>query len=194
MVAHRLTSVLLAITIVFVVMTIAATTLGSERTVIFEATAPLNEKLLPAGVFPTSEQRTAMVVEKPTDRERRLKLFIDLVPLLLALPVLWLLRGIARSVRDGDPFGQVNVRRLRAIGVLLIVGIPAAHYIGQALQRALAEPYMRSPFESVTTRGLLPPDDDFFPWTALLSGLGAFVLAQVFAHGVRLREDVESTI
>jgi hypothetical protein len=28
----------------------------------------------------------------------------------------------------------------------------------------------------------------------LVAGLGAFVLAEVFAHGVRLREDVEATI
>jgi hypothetical protein len=33
-----------------------------------------------------------------------------------------------------------------------------------------------------------------FPLAALLGGLGAFVLAQVFAHGLRLREDAEGTV
>lgn len=32
------------------------------------------------------------------------------------------------------------------------------------------------------------------PVVSLLAGLGAFVLSEVFAHGVRLREDVEGTI
>ena len=32
------------------------------------------------------------------------------------------------------------------------------------------------------------------PAAALLAGLAVLVLAEVFAHGVRLREDVEGTI
>jgi len=32
------------------------------------------------------------------------------------------------------------------------------------------------------------------PLGALLGGLGAFILAEVFAYGLRLREDVEATI
>ncbi len=60
------------------------------------------------------------------------------------------------------------------------------------LQSALSEPYERSRFDPVTKVGLLPGDTDF-PDAELLGGLGAFVLAQVFAHGVRLREDVDAT-
>ena len=33
-----------------------------------------------------------------------------------------------------------------------------------------------------------------FPFVLLLAGLGAFILAEVFAYGVRLREDVEGTV
>ncbi|MDQ2984237.1 MAG: hypothetical protein M3R70_09995 [Actinomycetota bacterium] len=33
-----------------------------------------------------------------------------------------------------------------------------------------------------------------FPFVLVLAGLGAFVLAEVFAHGARLREDVAATI
>ena len=32
------------------------------------------------------------------------------------------------------------------------------------------------------------------PGNALLAGLGVFILAEVFAYGSRLREDVEATI
>ena len=70
----------------------------------------------------------------------------------LWIAALWLLHGIARSVRRGDPFVRDNVRRLRAIGILHFPGLP------------------------------------------LVCGLGAFVLAQVFAHGVQLRDDVAATI
>ena len=38
------------------------------------------------------------------------------------------------------------------------------------------------------------PDWAPIPVPALLTGLGVLVLAEVFAHGVRLREDVEGTI
>ena len=115
--------------------------------------------------------------------------------MLLALPVLWLLRGVARSVRDGTPSERRTSAVLRAIGVLLIVGVPALHYVAAALQSAVADPYLSSPLEPFSRQRLLPPDDRFFfPATALLCGLGAFVLAQVFAHGTGLREDVDATI
>jgi len=45
-----------------------------------------------------------MVIEDPTAREQSLALAPDLVPMLLAVSVLRLLRGIGRLVRDGDPF------------------------------------------------------------------------------------------
>ena len=32
------------------------------------------------------------------------------------------------------------------------------------------------------------------PAGAMLGGLGAFILAEVFAYGMRLREDVEATV
>jgi len=192
-VAHRLTTFLLVAAIGVGVFMTADAVIGGPRHVAFDASAPLDFKLLPRGLYPTSEQRTGMVVEDPTAREQRLALAADLVPLLLLVAVLWLLRGVARSVRDGDPFVRENVRRLRAIGVLLIVGVLAVHYVGAALQSALLDPYSRSPFEPVSVPGLLPADDEF-PEVQLLCGLGAFVLAQVFAHGVQLREDVEATI
>lgn len=192
-VAHRLTTFLLVATIGIGVFMTANAVRGAPRHIAFDASAPLDHKLLPKGVTPTSEQRTVMAIKDPTAREQRLALAADLVPLLLLVSVLWLLRGIARSVRDGDPFVGENVRRLRAIGALLIIGVLAAHYVGGALQSALADPYMRSPFDPVSRPGLLPPDNEF-PFIQLLCGLGAFVLAQVFAHGVRLREDVETTI
>jgi hypothetical protein len=193
-VAHRLTSFLFVATIVIALAMTADTVIGGGRDVSFAARAPLNHRLIPKGVY-AIDQRTTIGVDHPTPHQQRLALAGDLLPLLLALPVLWLLRGVAGSVRDGDPFGARNVRRLRALGVLLIVGIPALHYVTAALQSAIAHPYLSSPFEAFSRQRLLPPDKELFlPVTALLCGLGAFVLAQVFADGVRLREDVDATI
>jgi hypothetical protein len=193
-VAHRLTSFLFVATIVIALGMTADTVTGGGRDVGFAARAPLNDRLIPTGVDAIN-QRTTISVKHPTAHQQRLALVADLLPLLLALPVLWLLRGVAGSVRDGDPFGARNVRRLRAIGVLLIVGVPALHYVTAALQSAVADPYLSSPSQPFSEQRLLPPDHPlFFPTTALLCGLGAFVLAQVFAHGVRLREDVDATI
>ena len=63
---------------------------------------------------------------------------------------------------------------------------------GTALQDQLLEPYSRPPADLDAT-GLRPADADV-PDIALVCGLGIFVLAEVFAHGVGLREDVDATI
>ncbi len=106
--------------------------------------------------------------------------------------MLWLLRGITRTVIGGDPFTSANVRRLQAIGGLLIVGVTAVHFAQGALEGALLEPYLR-PAADLDAAGLRPPDRDF-PEIPLACGLGLLVLAQVFAHGTRLRDDVAATI
>jgi hypothetical protein len=166
---------------------------GGPRDVLVEASAPLDEKRLPKGVWPTSEQRTRFQLQRPSARQRRLAYAGEMLPLLLWIAVLWQVRGIARSVRDGDPFGQKNVTRLRIIGVLLIVGGLAVDYGQQALQDAIVDPYLLSTSAPLSTPGLRPASHDL-PDMPLLGGLIALVLAHVFAHGVQLREDVEATI
>lgn len=173
----------------------AATAFGGNRgDIVFEAQAALDDKRIPKGIYTTGEQRTTMVIDRPTGREQRIAGARDAIPLLLVAAIMWLLRGIARSVRDGDPFTRENVQRLRAMGVLLIVGVLAVRFADTGLQDALLEPYLGSSSPSSRAAGLQPPDEPDFPGVPLLCGLGAFVLAQVFAHGVRLREDVEATI
>jgi hypothetical protein len=87
-------------------------------------------------------------------------------------------------VRDGDPFVAANVRRLRIIGFILAVGVPVIGYVTQLIDGALAAGSTVGELgQSYTLSGNGP-----------LAGLGVFVLAEVFAHGVRLREDVEGTV
>lgn len=192
--AHILTTVLLALVVVVALILVVNAVNAEAETVLFEASAAVDDDELPKGVrAPIFGADAELEIADPTDRERRLAIAIDILPLLLSIAVLWPLNGIARSVRDGDPFGNENVRRLRAIGVVLVAGALAVWYVQGQLQDALAEPYLAPPSDTRYIPGLRPADNDL-PDLALLCGLGAFVLAQVFAHGVRLREDVEATI
>lgn len=109
----------------------------------------------------------------------------DLVVVALGLSILWLVRRLLLSVREGDPFTTANVRRLRAIGFLLVIGFPIGGVIVQFLEGWLASG------SSVGELGTTFLPDVSGP---LVAGLGVFTLAEVFAHGARLREDVEGTV
>jgi DUF2975 family protein len=111
----------------------------------------------------------------------------------LALVVLWLVRKVARSAARGDPFNASNVTKLRWLGVVFLVGFPLAAmiagYFGDLLFSA-----------DVWTGGPLPLggiDTGFqivVSAPAIMAAVSLFALAEVFAYGARLREDVDATI
>lgn len=111
----------------------------------------------------------------------------------LTLAVLWLLRGVARSASRGDPFQGRNVRRLRWLGALFLLGFPLAVTMGGYFNGLLFS-------AEVWTGGPLPAGgiDTSFPVVvsgpAILAAVSLFALAEVFAYGARLREDVDATI
>ncbi len=188
-----LTLVLLCLAILFAVAMIIGAAAGDGRDdITVKATAALDDDRLAKGVYTTGEQQTTIVIDDADPREQRLALASDLLAPVLLLAVMWLIFSIARSVRYGDPFVRANVRRLQAIGGLLILGVLAVHFAGGALRDELLAPYLRAAAE-LDGAGLRPPDGEF-PAYAPLCGLGILVLAQVFAHGTRLREDVDATI
>ena len=105
--------------------------------------------------------------------------------------ILWLLQRLAHSVRKGDPFHASNVRRLRQLGILFLVGYPLATIIdGFLMNWFFSSPVWPEgrPFPAIII------EFHVLSATALLAGLGLLVLAGVFAHGVRLREDVDATV
>jgi hypothetical protein len=112
----------------------------------------------------------------------------SLLNVVLLGAMLWMVRGLLRSVRAGDAFTPANVRRLRSIGFALVFGVPAVALMSIGLERALMETTAGFPALDLGGAGFS------FPGTALLAGGGVFVLAEVFAHGVRLRDDVEGTV
>jgi hypothetical protein len=108
----------------------------------------------------------------------------DLAPGIVVVAAVWLLRGLLTSVRGGDPFTNKNVTRLRALGLVVLVGVPAAGLVSSAFESALAN-----------SAGLDGSGIHLaIPGNAFLGGLAVFVLAEVFAAGVRLRDDLEGTI
>src|SRR5438309_5678705 len=54
----------------------------------------------------------------------------ELIEIPLVLVALWILRGLAGSVRIGTPFTTKNVRRLRTLALIAVVGFPGARLVG----------------------------------------------------------------
>jgi hypothetical protein len=140
---------------------------------------------LPANVQPAEYTPVTVTVDDARPNQLFLRLAITLLPGLLLVAALWQLWGLLRSARQGDPFTTANVWRLRQFGWLLLLGWPLVDYVTMALKEALA-----STMQPNETGGLFAPPIG----GALLFGLAVLVLAEVFAHGLRLREDVEGTI
>ena len=143
---------------------------------------------LPPGFDLVEHVPIQLTLRQPTPAQLLLSVAVGLLPPLLVAAVLWLLRGLARSVRHGDPFGAANVRRLRRLGLLFLLGYPAMVIVSKLLQDWLVTTLPVLPLGGIgTTLDVISP-------IALLAGLVMLLLAEVFAHGLRLREDVEGTI
>ena len=78
-----------------------------------------------------------MQVKHPTAAQEALAAAMDLTQLTLFIAVLWLLRGIVRSVRLDEPFGAGTVRRLRGIAGVLLIGAPIVEAINEGLRTEL---------------------------------------------------------
>lgn len=88
---------------------------------------------------------------------------------------------IVESVRAGQPFEMENAARLHAIAWWLL-GAELLHLLVGALIQLASTP--AEPIDIDWTFS-------FTPWIAVLL---LFVLARVFAHGARMRADIEGTV
>jgi hypothetical protein len=192
---YYLVTALLVVAVAFASLLIVSTTVGALRggntlfggpKLAVDATLPADHlKSLPPGVSVRDDARVKVEIGNPTSAQLLLSTGTHIGPLALLIAALWLLRGLARSVREREPFGGANVTRLRTLGFLLLLGYPAVELVNWALRLALSN---TATLSDLTTPGLTvqaPP---------LLAALGAFILAEVFARGTGLREDVEATI
>jgi hypothetical protein len=156
---------------------------GGHRVAVHQIVSIDELDSLPAGLM-TQDVPVTLRVNDAKPEQVIYSVARDLIPGVLFIAGLWLLRSILRSVRDGDPFIAANVRRLRIIGLLFLVGGPLAEILSSSFEQALAS--------SVGVTGVGPGIS--FPGPGPIAGLFVFVLAEVFAHGVRLRDDAEGTI
>lgn len=143
---------------------------------------------LPEGVRLDGGPDTLVEVHDPTTQQMLLRSAQDLGPAVLVIAGLWMLRRFVSSVARGDPFGDANVRRLRGLGYVLALGGFIVQLVNHSFRSALYTTVPPYPGVHLGVAGFT------LPGAALLGGLGCFILAEVFATGVRLREDVEATI
>ena len=197
-IAEFLVNLMLVLLLLAGAVTILSTAVGLARhgnTLLGGRTFPVHAELpreqvgsLPRGVVLTHDLPVTLEIKHASAAQLLLSTGIDLGGFMLLFGALWLLRGLIRSVREGDPFGSANVQRLRRLGLLLVVGAPVVELVNWALRLSLANTLPQDEFGNVGFPGFT------VPFVVPLAGLGAFILAEVFAHGVRLREDVEGTI
>jgi hypothetical protein len=162
---------------------------GTHRNAIdVQAQIPRESIQVPPNSHFTGQPNIRIHIAHPTGAQTALQAGVDLGPVVLFVIGLWLLRGITGSVRKGDPFVPANVRRLRGIGFVLVVGSLVLTLSDMALRDALFNRLPPLPEWNLANGPFGPPAG------ALVAGLFVFILAEVFAHGVRLREDVEATI
>ena len=139
---------------------------------------------LPAGTIAPDEVEIVVRIRDASTEQLRWFAVRDLPGGLVVVAILWLVRGLLKSVRDGDPFIKTNVKRLRALAVVVLVGIPLAEFLKSVFAGELA-----------ATAGLIgPPTQLSLPSQVLLGGLAILVLSEVFAEGIRLRDDLAGTI
>lgn len=108
-----------------------------------------------------------------------------LPPLGLAA-IWWLIFGIVRGVGRGIGFTQPVARRIRAIGVLVLVGMPLVQICRWAVARWLVDTSNASKIADV-------PDFDLDLWP-LAVGLVIVVTAAAWAEAARMREDLEGLV
>jgi Protein of unknown function (DUF2975) len=145
-------------------------------------------RALPASLHATGSPGISVTIHDPTTKQMLLRSAIDFGLTLLVIAVLWILRGLIASVIRREPFGDANVRRLRTLGSLFVFAVPLIGIVESALGVALFNTLPPS------AGNLLGGPSYTIPGNGPLIGLGAFILAEVFAQGLRLREDVEATI
>ncbi len=109
-----------------------------------------------------------------------------LVGTFAVLFVIYMLRKINVTVMEGHPFAATNVRRMRWIGLILMIGAVAVPMTEYSVARLV--------LDQVITEGIVlsPPFD--LDVGVILVGLLLLVLATVFEYGSRLESDQSLTI
>jgi len=181
----------------FLILAVVGAT-AQMGTRIYRAVSPIDTLQVPATVAPEELDirglperveipqtiEVQVNVADPSPGQLATALLMDLGPWVLIVAGLLLLRALAGSIRVGDPFGAANVSRLRKLGFVLLA-YPLVQTISSFLLGGLLDSAALP--QAVGRSATLH-------LTGAVAGLGVLVLAEVFAHGVELREEVEGTV
>lgn len=122
----------------------------------------------------------------PTTGQR----LLDLVPGLMTVGLIaagcWLIIAVMGTIASGDPFVAANVRRLRRLAALLLIGPIVVFFVDLPVNGAL--------LSSVDLGGLDPATFLEPAWPAFVAGMVVALLAEAFKAGSRLRDDVDGLV
>ena len=128
---------------------------------------------------------TTATIFTPDLRQRTGLLGGRLVLGVTALAALALLLLVVRTLRRGDPFVRANARRLRSVAVVVAVGGTASELLrGWGTIGVLSA-------DTVSDRVVVGVEISLIP---LVAGLVLGLLAEVFAQGADLRDDVDGLV
>jgi hypothetical protein len=160
-----------------------AMTLGAhlDREKLAETTAAQ----LPPEVRLSDTHEATVVITDPSLLDQVLYRVDGVLGPAVAIGALVLLLLVVRAARRGDPFQPANVRRLRLLALVVgaggFVASMASDLIrNELLLRSAAQDYVNPRF--------------VLALTPVVMGFLILALAEVFAHGARLREDVAGLV
>ena len=122
----------------------------------------------------------------PTPLERALFVTARIVIPLTVVLVLWHLYQMVSSLERGTPFTSENGRRVRAVGLVIMVGGTLGVLVSRYLDNWL--------ITNSAAASAFDVGPGSIPLTPLVVGLLLTVLAIVWNHGVALEEDTEGLI
>lgn len=115
---------------------------------------------------------------------------LDLAPGVLIVGLMatgsLLIVAVMRTIAAGDPFVAANVRRMRQLAALLLVGPFFTFFLSMSAHGAL--------LGDVDLGGLALSAVLDIPWAWLVAGMVVALLAEAFKAGSRLRDDVEGLV
>lgn len=145
--------------------------------------------LAAAGIGHT-EADYSLLLSDPTTRQRVLDLVPGVVYLLLVATVAWLLLRVMLTIGRGEPFAPANVRRLRALALVLMVGWTVAYFTEATCTFAiLADVDLEAAGVEGGPRAALT-----LPVLPFVVGLATAMVAEAFKAGARLQDDVEGLV